>query len=551
MVCNWTERRGIGDELGREMPTLSFQLDDRKLFAHPLRGGRVVIGRSDACDVSLPGEDISRRHAVIDQRGDQWWLTDRSRHGTLVNGARVERAALSDGDRIRIGRYVAVFHHKGDEDFRAPTSTAPLWTGIPEELVEVDAEGFTACRPVLRPVHGDGPTHVLRRSRCTLGGPGADVVIDPELPPDAVRLRVARGRLMVAPGTVTARLAGQPVRELTPALRGELLEVGPHRFVVELKARREAPQASGFGDMVGRSEPMQRLFGVLARVAVHDFPVLLLGESGTGKELAAQAIHARSPRATGPFVTVNCAAIASTLFESELFGHEKGAFTGAEQARDGAFQRADKGVLFLDEVGELGLDEQAKLLRALELGGEVRRVGAQASTRPDVRVIAATNRDLAQMVREGTFRSDLYHRLNMLTVRLPPLRDRVEDIVPVAEALLARHHPSATLAPDAKEALRRYAWPGNVRELRNVLLRAVVLGGEVVRAGNIEFFPDSFESAPPRLDLSQLDPVEIERAQLKAALDKAGGNRSRAARDLGIPRSTLLYKLKRHGLDDM
>ncbi len=548
------------DEVG--VAYLHFHVANRALFAQTLRSGRVVIGRSDACDLALPGEDISRVHAIVERRGEEWWITDRSRHGTRVNGAPVDRQILEEGDSIQIGRYHAKFWPHGDSDRAGPTATAPLWSGQPEELVEADSETFTTTRAVLRVVRGplEGNTWDMKRSRIRVGGTGADWVIDPSMPKDALAVRVARGRVMLEPGSLPARLAGQPVRELTPALRGEQIDLGPHAIVVDVEAIRETKEADGFGEMVGTSQPMRALFGVLGRLARHEYPVLLLGESGTGKELAGRALHSQSLRCGGPFVAVNCAAIASTLFESELFGHEKGSFTGADQARDGAFQRAQGGVLFLDEIGELGLDEQAKLLRALEPGGEVRRVGAANPTHPDVRVVAATNRDLAAMVRAGAFRGDLYHRLNMLTVRLPPLRERRDDIIPLAESLLQRNHPGAALSEDGKEALKKYHWPGNVRELRNVLTRAVVLGGEHITAQSLAFFPDSFDPAGPSgapapsglpggaINLADLDPLEIERAQLVAALDEASGNRAKAARILGIPRSSLLYKLKRFGI---
>ena len=276
--------------------------------------------------------------------------------------------------------------------------------------------------------------------------------------------------------------------------------------------------------------------------------MLLTGESGTGKELAAQGLHDAGPRGEGPFVAINCAAVSDTLFESELFGHEKGSFTGATARSDGAFHRAGGGTLFLDEVGEMRLDLQAKLLRALE-SGEVRRVGASVAEYPDVRVVAATNRHLPQMVREGTFRQDLYYRLEVLTVRLPPLRERREDIPSIARALLLRNHPGARLSDDAVDALVRYDWPGNIRELRNVLTRAFVMAGGVIGRGDLTFNPWAFEdgagAAPATAAFVPSASDEEERNAVLAALKEAGGNRTTAARILGIPRSSLLYKLKR------
>ena len=245
-------------------------------------------------------------------------------------------------------------------------------------------------------------------------------------------------------------------------------------------------------------------------------------------------------------MAINCAAVADNLFESEFFGHEKGAFSGAVSRQDGAFQRADGGTLFLDEVGELKLDGQAKLLRALE-SGEIRRVGGSKTEFPDVRIVAATNRNLPRMVKQGTFREDLYFRLSVLTVRMPPLRERRGDIALIARRLLERTHPGASLLPPAVEHLETYEWPGNVRELRNVLTRAVVLTGNEIGPGDLVFNPWSFDddAIEPDGDTEEVNP---ERAQIASALARHKGNRTQTARELGIARSSLLYKMRRHGI---
>ena len=310
----------------------------------------------------------------------------------------------------------------------------------------------------------------------------------------------------------------------------------------------EAPEAERFGEMVGVSEAMRRAFGMLRRMAAHHAPILLHGESGTGKELAARALHDASPRAGRPFVALNCGAIAPGLFESELFGHEKGSFTGANERREGAFARAEGGTLFLDEVGELPEDAQAKLLRALE-SGEIRRVGGAEPIFPDVRVIAATNRSLVEEARDGRFRGDLYFRLAVLAVRLPPLRERPEDIPPTAEAIARRINPEIVVAPDALEALKSYAWPGNAREMRNVLTRAYVLYGKTITAEGLLFNPlERDMSANAGATRNLID--DAERDVVLEAVRRANGNRSQAARQLGIARSSLLYKLRRWGFEE-
>ena len=231
--------------------------------------------------------------------------------------------------------------------------------------------------------------------------------------------------------------------------------------------------------MVGSSSAMQEVFARVDKVAPTDATVLIVGESGTGKELVARALHENSTRSAAPMITMNCAAIPSNLIESELFGHEKGSFTGAVGAQEGVIEAADTGTLFLDEIGELPAEAQARLLRVLQ-DGEIRRVGAARTKRVDVRLVAATHRDLPKMVADGSFREDLYFRLLVMEIQLPPLRDREGDVEELAEALLAKscerlHKPPLTLEPAALTAMKNYAWPGNVRELEHAIERAVIL----------------------------------------------------------------------------
>lgn len=535
------------------MAQLQFHEAGRPLFVHVLRPGRTVIGRSDSCDLALPSESVSRIHCVLDGRTDGWFVQDRSRHGTEVNNARIDVHALQEKDEIAIGTYRATFSLTEDARLRNPTATVPVASAIHEELLEGNEDVVAACRAEVRFVRGphDGRAVILGQARTSVGGPGATIELDDKLPRGGVYLRVVRGRAMVEPGLVPAFLAGTRVRETIPVMSGEEVRIGDHGFVIEITMVEEkGRELDSFGEMVGRAPVMRRLFGALHRMGAHDAPVLVTGDSGTGKELAARGLHIGGPRCEGPFVALNCAAIAESLFESELFGHEKGAFTGATGRQDGAFQRADQGTLFLDEIGEMHLDLQAKLLRVLE-SGEVRRVGGSQPEFPDVRVVSATNRNLQDMVRQKKFRQDLYFRLAVLTARLPSLRERREDIPVIAQTLLTRHHPGARLTADALEALQEYDWPGNVRELRNVLTRAVVMSGTTISAGDLAFNPWSFEddgaTVKPRTP-SRAPADDPERQELEHALQEANGNRTHAARILGIPRSSLLYKLNKLGL---
>jgi len=522
------------------VPSLDFYDGDQLVFQHRLGPGRVVAGRSNGCDLWLDGEGISRRHAVFEPRAEGWVVVDRSRHGTLVNGEPVDRAVLSDGDLVQMGPRRARFSERAPE---AASTTRMFRAGVHEEPVDVDEHGVTMARAAVEVTGGprEGETLTLHKSRVRLGGSPDDDITLPGLPPAAAELHVVHGRVMLQPQAFAVRVGGRRVPALMPVYEGEAIELGEHTLGVRTSFEQVRENLTAFGNLVGGAPSMQALFSALARIAAHDHPVLLIGESGTGKELAAHALHVEGGRAAGPFVPVNCAALPDTLVESELFGHEKGAFTGATRRQDGAFQRADGGTLFLDEVGELKLDAQAKLLRALE-SREVRRVGGTTAEHPDVRVVAATNRDLTSMIDEGTFRGDLFFRLSVLTVRLPPLRERLDDLPVLARTLVSRHLPGATLPEDTLSRLATHTWPGNVRELRNVLTRAYVLGGPLIQPTALAF--DATTSAVEIV----MDVKNEERDRIASALEQAGGNKARAARSLGIPRSSLLYRIKKHGL---
>ena len=318
-----------------------------------------------------------------------------------------------------------------------------------------------------------------------------------------------------------------------------------------LSALREAAGA-GAEPPLGHGAPaMVPVERALRKVAATDATVLLLGESGTGKEVAARALHRWSARAGGPFVAINCAALSESLLESELFGHEKGAFTGAHARQRGRIELGEGGTFFLDEIGELATGLQAKLLRVLQ-EKRFERVGGRQTVEANVRWVAATNRDLPAMIRSGGFREDLYHRLAVFPIRLPPLRERREDIGPLAETLLARiagslGRPRLRLGADARAALTSGSWPGNVRELANVLERSAILAdGEEIGADDLNLLPEA--PAAPAGELTAGTMEDIERQAIERALAASGGNRRRAAAMLGIGLRTLYDKLKRYGI---
>ncbi|MGX9366610.1 sigma-54-dependent transcriptional regulator [Desulfoplanes sp. PS50] len=310
--------------------------------------------------------------------------------------------------------------------------------------------------------------------------------------------------------------------------------------------------------IVGTSTPMKELLETIATVAPSDATILVQGESGTGKELVARAIHANSRRHARPLVTVNCAALTESLLESELFGHEKGAFTGADKRREGRFVQAHQGTLFLDEIGEVAPGVQAKLLRALQ-EGEIQRVGSDKPIMVDVRVIAATNRDLLEEVRAKRFREDLYYRLNVISLSVPPLRDRPEDIPLLAQFFLEKfmeknHKHIRGFSPRVMDQMIRHAWPGNVRELENAVERAVILSaGEFIAERDMPLLTrtsqtNSKDAPDTGVDLAGQSLEEVERQAVMATLEASEGNKSEAARRLGITRATLHNKMKKYGV---
>jgi len=433
-----------------------------------------------------------------------------------------------------------------DDEVNARTALTEL---LRDEGYTVDAaaDGFKA----LGKVADFGPDLVLT----DLKMPGMDGIQllgklrenDPELP---VVVMTAFGEVDTAVG---AMRAGARDYLSKPVNVGEL-SVVIAREMAGRKLRAEAgllrariAEKYSFSNIVGNAAPMQEVFKTVAQIASSRASVLITGESGTGKELIAAAIHERSPRAGGPFVKLHCAALAETLLESELFGHERGSFTGAAGRRDGRFQQANHGTLFLDEIGDISPAVQVKLLRFLQ-EKEFERVGGNETITVDVRVIAATNRDLKQLVADGKFREDLYYRLNVITVEMPALRSRSSDVPLLAGHFLRKYAEENgkkidAFADDALERLVAYNWPGNVRELENVVERAVVLAqGSRVTAAEL---PPNVVPAKGRagLQIPGATMDEIERYAITKTLESTGGSTSQAAEILGISVRKIQYKL--------
>ncbi|MDP3001422.1 MAG: sigma 54-interacting transcriptional regulator [Bryobacterales bacterium] len=410
----------------------------------------------------------------------------------------------------------------------------------------------------------EGAFYMLPEQEITVGGDPSNLLVidDAAVAPFhcAIDGRGGDFRLRNAGATSGLTVNGLPVDQRT-LVHGDEIRIGETLFLylayeaetpadfrlqreierLELENRRLQAASHVDHDMVGDSPAIRGVYQFIAKVAPTESTVLIDGESGTGKELVARAVHRNSRRATKPFVALNCAAIAETLLESEMFGHEKGSFTGAVAQKRGKLEAADGGTIFLDEIGEMSPGLQAKLLRVLQ-EHEFERVGGTRTVRTDLRVVAATNRDLAEQARKGAFRQDLYYRLNVVKVTMPPLRDRRPDIPMLAQYFIQKFarrasRPVAGLSPAARDLLLRYDWPGNVRELENAIERAIVMGStEFILP---EDLPETlFEEAPPQpgapLTLFHETVNDAKKQVILRAFDQAGGNYTDAARLLGL-----------------
>ena len=580
---------------------------------YALPEGDFSVGRQATSNINLEDHAASRRHCLFSRSGQQCTVKDlESRNGTFVNGTPITQHQLEQGDEIRIGG--SVFCYLVDRDRAAKPASVDFKTrqihvtdsiylsSADQSVLPPSARAVHDLRTLLRvstmlhsfrglqEAHGTAAAEVLRSHLSSLllelvpgerGGvlipgapsgdwkPNADVVQRVSEEHIAVWLEDADGAglsAVAAPVMVRGDVAAVIyVESADPALKfdeGHLqlltavagmaagawenatilgwLQEENQRLQQELKLEH---------DMVGVSSKMRELERQIAKAAPSNSTVLILGESGTGKELVARAIHRNSVRAAGPFVAINCAALADTLLESELFGHEKGAFTGAIAQKMGKLEMAQRGSVFLDEIGELSQLLQAKLLRVLQQR-EMERVGGTKTIKLDLRVLAATNRNLEEAVKKGAFRQDLYYRLNVVQLTAPPLRDRPEDTIPLAEHFAKKYaHDCGRniigLAPEARVYLQSYSWPGNVRELENAIERAVVLGStDTILA---EDLPEHIRETRPAEVSASLYEEAVEAAKRQVVLkafDQANFDHETAAKILGL-HPNYLHKLIR------
>lgn len=549
---------------GRVMSELILFNGNRSVLRCPLLGRSLTIGKNPTNDISLPDDHAAPFICEISREpnGD-FELIDKSGHGLEVSGHRITRHRLADGEEITLGHLRAVFHASSDVQ-ATPQNHSGRRTGV----LQRDREGnLTRTQMRLRlPPSLKGALLEIPLEGCRIGaGSDNDVVLsDGFASTFHAHLYHKKTGLFIRDLDSTNGTLVNGVRVVEAEVStGMEIQIGHETFrIEEFNEHEKIDVPSGDGPwschhLVTADSQFAETFQLIERVADHDVSVCVLGETGCGKELVASALHHLGGRRNKPFVPLNCAAIPSNLIESILFGHEKGAFTGADRLQKGVFEEAQGGTLFLDEVGELPLDMQAKLLRVLEMQ-KVRRLGGRIEIDVDVRIIAATHRDLVQHVGKGLFREDLLHRLYVIPLEIPPLRDRPADIPFLAQhflSMLSTKGASPTFSKDALKKLGTHPFPGNIRELKNTVQRAMIFSQSAtsIDSDAVQFIPTQLEDAHAQGQFYKkgMSIDDIERQVLDEAL-QAWGSATKAAHALGMPkttfwrRATSLGVLKKH-----
>ena len=543
------------------------------VFSTTLHKTRIVLGRAPTCDLRLDDPTLSREHCALTYKNDRWIIEDLSKNGVYLETPagesdedaelRIEKAALKENQTYRLGRLftmTASWNH-------APSSQEKTLVlgNRPTQFLKIDSEKNEVILGNAQlewsdPETGERKQRPLAAQGLTLGAHDSN---DLCLPFDDVSQfhaqieYTANNEFVITDLNSTNGISVNDVRVQRGILEtASTIRFGSCslKFVVDKKEVSLKPKKTHqFMDLVSTNAKMKKAFALVEAVSGTDAAVCIHGETGTGKELLSRAVHEFSQRFRGPFVAINCAALAKDVVESELFGHEKGAFTGATAQRIGAFEAANGGTLFLDEIADLHLDIQAKLLRALE-NGEIRRLGSNQTIKVSVRIVSASNRNLKDEVAQQRFREDLYFRLHVVPIELPPLRDRMEDLEVLIPHLLKKINPEIQMDKRLTSVLKNYSFPGNVRELRNILQRACVelemkAGGpgasKVLRPTHFHFVKGlNFVQYP---SATEIDPAE--RKRIINLLLRHQFNQTKVAALLKIPPSTLHDKLKRLGLN--
>jgi transcriptional regulator with GAF, ATPase, and Fis domain len=588
------------------MPTLKWMVPKGRPKAFPIFKQIVSIGANHANDVCIEGEGVAEHHAQVVFDGRDFQLSEVDAKGAiLVNGKKKRRCRLVHNDRLELGSVELAFSlydevsatveepatelsglrklHEFSQRLMELRSVGDLLEALMDAVIGVtDADkGFlvlvqdgtprvAVARNVRKEGLPDGVRHlsdsiiaqVIESRRPLIV---SDALHDEQFGSSESVMNLKLCSVMCAPLIAQGELLGilyvgndsvvnlfeEGSLDVLTIFAGQASLILQNAFLLDnLKADlgnlQERLERDRFGGIVGSCPSMMEVFRTVEKVAATDIGVLITGETGTGKELVARAIHERSPRARKPFVVVNCGAIPENLIESELFGHVRGAFTGAVATRQGKFQQAHTGTLFLDEVGELPLPLQVKLLRALQEKVVV-KVGDTKPEQVDIRIVAATNRDLEDEMKAGRFREDLFYRLNVIHVHLPPLHERGDDVLVIAKYLLAKHAEEyggkiKGFTPNALIAIRKYTWPGNVRQLENRIKKALVMCDKtLIGVEDLDILPESLE---PIMALAQAR-EEFQRRYILEALERNNGNRTKTAQDLGVDPRTIFRYLER------
>ncbi|MDX1386092.1 MAG: sigma 54-interacting transcriptional regulator [bacterium] len=544
------------------MALLVFSKDDKTAFQVRLGAHTTKIGRSGTCDVVLSDSDVSREHAAIYSSEGQYLLKKTGKGSLRIQGQEIDQHSLRQGDTIQLGPWEIKFIQDGIPDEELEVTQVSETQGGRTQAVAASSGGMLMEEfqiQVLRPNHAVQNLNFSQSSLSVGADPKNDLVIkDPFVSSRHLKLVQEGGQVWIYDlGSTNGTFLGDVKVREAQWDGSQAIRLGQTQIQLLSQGSVEPVQpipTDRFCGMIGESAPMQKLYGMIHQVGPTEAMVLVLGESGSGKELVARAVHQLSARADKPFIPLNCGAISKELIESELFGHEKGAFTGAAKQHEGAFGQAKGGTLFLDEVGELPLDLQPKLVRVLE-NKTYRRVGGSEELRAEVRVVAATHRNLAKLVQEKKFREDLFFRLFVLPIPVPALREHAEDIPLLAQNFLKEFCPpgqNKRLSQTAASKLESYTFPGNIREFRNVMMRAVLLSqGEEIQEEEI-IFPEGVggEETAPQENFKDIETLEaMERKMVEKALKHHKWNKAKAAEALGIAKSTLFSKIKLYGLE--
>lgn len=545
---------------------LQFYQESEKLFAIPLANRIFRIGRDYHCEMQIEDPSLSRLHCIIRKKEERWMIEDSSSNGIFVDDTELPRSLfpLEENRRYQLGKSLAFefISEKTSAELKSERTVLTSRRKTQALVLSASESEVRIGEAILSGINSKGESfrRYIDPQGISIGShPSNDIILqDESVSQFHARIDLSQNRYQLVDlgSTNGSFVQGIKISKAPLPLYCEI-EIGRSKLEFEIEERKleiENKAHDRFFGMVSRSTKMRKLFSLLEAVSPTEAPVFLHGETGTGKELMAKAIHELSSRADGPFIALNCSALPKDLMESELFGYEKGAFTGANETRIGAFEAANAGSLFLDELADMDPALQAKLLRVLETG-EVKRLGSQKLISTSVRVISATHKDLSKLVAEGKFREDLYYRLHVVPVNIIPLRERKEDFEVLIPELFKQLKMKATLTGAAMESLKSYDFPGNIRELKNSLQRAHVqyqLENPLGIAGNdIELDIQHFQFIEDFRDSGHFnDPQKKEeRERLLEMLRSNDFNQSKTASQLGIAVSSLHDKLKRLEID--